>query len=202
MNTRDKAILDDLRRFRCLTRDDIAELHFSHTKHPVTHTNAVLKRLRRDGLVKCSTERIKYVYFPGESKMKPDSQKMNHFLAIAQFYRDIRAHEEPRIFDVEPKPGAQGFAEPDIFTIWKGMAFFVEVQRTVYTDKVMQLKLDRYESYYNSGEWQHESWQPQGKKIFPNLWIIGEGNYKVANRPFRVLQDDIPGLIAKIPKRG
>jgi hypothetical protein len=202
MNTRDKAILDDLRRFRCLTRDDIAELHFSHTKHPVTHTNTVLKRLRRDGLIKCSTERIKYVYFPGESKMKTDSQKMNHFLAIAQFFREIRAHEQPRIFEVEPKIGPQGFAEPDIFTIWKGMAFFVEVQRTVYTDKVMQLKLDRYESFYNSGAWQRESWQPPEKKIFPNIWIIGEGNYKVVNRPFRVLQDDIPGLIAKIPKRG
>lgn len=202
MNTRDKAIIDDLRRFRCLTRDDIAEMHFSHTKHPVTQTNTVLKRLRRDGLIKCSTERIKYVYFPGDSKMKSDSQKMNHFLAIAQFYRDLRAHEQPRIFEVEPKPGPQGFAEPDVFVIWKGAAFFVEVQLTVYTDKIMQQKLDRYEAYYNSGSWQKESWQPQERKIFPTLWITGAGNYNAANRPFRVIQDDVAGMFARMPKRG
>lgn len=202
MNERDKAILADLGRFRCLSRDDIAELHFSNTKNPITHTNTVLKRLRRDGLVKCSTERRKYVYFHGESKMKPNSQKMDHFLSIAQFYREVRKYETPRVFEVEPKPGEKGFAEPDIFMIWRGAAFFVEVQRTVYTDKVMQAKLDRYESFYNSGEWQRAPWQPSDRKIFPTIWIIGAGNYNAANRPFRLFQDDVNGMVARMPKRG
>lgn len=47
MNARDKAIVSDLVRFRCLSRDDIAELHFSNIKNPITQANMVLKRLRR-----------------------------------------------------------------------------------------------------------------------------------------------------------
>lgn len=199
MNTRDKAIVEDIEKFRCLTRDDIADLHFSHTKHPITQTNMVLKRLRRDGLLKCSTERRKYVYFPYGTKIKPESQKINHFLSIAQFYKDLRSNEEPRVFEVEPKYG-KGMPEPDAFMIWKGNAWFLEVQRTMYTAKVMRQKLDRYEHYFNSGEWEREAWQPPHKKIFPLIWITGEGNYDVSGRPFRVYQSDVPGMLARMRK--
>jgi hypothetical protein len=202
MNDRDKAIVTDIQRFRCLTRDDIADLHFAHTKHPITQANMVLKRLRRDGLLKCSTERRKYVYFPYESKVKPESQKISHFLAVADFYKEVRAHGEPRVFEVEPKYG-KGMPEPDAFMIWRGNAWFVEVQRTVYTDKVMKAKLDRYEAYYNSGEWEREPWQPPNKKIFPWVWITGIGRYNLGARPYRAIQDDVPGLVSKLtPKKG
>lgn len=132
MNERDKSILADLERFRCLSRDDIADLYFSHTKQPITQTNLVLKLLRRDGLVKCSTERRKYIYFPAERRIKPDSQKINHFLAIADFYKQLKRINSPRVFEVEPKLGGKGLPEPDIFTIWKGAPWYVEIQRTRY----------------------------------------------------------------------
>lgn len=188
MNARDKAILSDLQRFRCLSRDDIAELHFSHTKHPVTQANIVLKRLRREGVIKFSAERRKYIYFPAERAIKEDSQKINHFLAIADFYRQLNRIEAPRLFQVEPKLGGKGLPEPDVFAIWKGAPWFVEIQRTRYTAKVMAVKMNRYDQYHVNGDWERASWQPPGKKIFPYVWIIGAVDYKVGIRPFKVLQ--------------
>ncbi|MBB3132150.1 hypothetical protein FHS19_006877 [Paenibacillus rhizosphaerae] len=198
MIDRDKAILADLERFRCLSRDDIAELHFSRTKHPVTHANMVLKRLRRDGLVKCSTDRRKYIYFPAERTIKTDSQKANHFLAIAEFYRQLRRVEQPRLFQVEPKLGGKGLPEPDIFMIWKGVPWYVEIQRTHFTQKVMNEKLKRYEAYYVGGEWEKESWQPAAKKLFPYLWIVGVGRYKVDGRPYRIFQSTVEEMVKRI----
>ncbi|MGM2836479.1 replication-relaxation family protein, partial [Bacillus cereus group sp. Bce025] len=34
MRNRDMAILKNLTKFRCMSRDDIVELHFSHLKNP------------------------------------------------------------------------------------------------------------------------------------------------------------------------
>lgn len=198
MNARDKAIVADLERFRCLSRDDIAELHFSHVKHPVTQTNIVLKRLRRDGLIKCSAERRKYIYFPADRSIKPDSQKINHFLAIADFYKQLRRIESPRVFVVEPKLGGKGLPEPDVFTIWKGAPWFVEIQRTQYSEKMMTEKINRYEKYFVSGEWEREKWQPKDKKIFPYIWIIGIAEYSIGNRPFRVFQFDVEEMLKRI----
>ncbi|WP_160044728.1 replication-relaxation family protein [Paenibacillus sp. USDA918EY] len=198
MNARDKAIVADLERFRCLSRDDIADLHFAHTKHPITHTNMVLKRLRRDGLVKCSTDRRKYVYFPAEHTIKPDSQKINHFLAIADFYKQLRRIEEPRTFQVEPKLGGKGLPEPDAFVIWKGAPWYVEIQRTHYTERVMAEKLNRYEKYFLSGAWEKEAWQPASKKVFPYLWIVGAGRYKVEGRPYRIYQSTVDEMVKRI----
>lgn len=198
MNTRDKAILADLERFRCLTRDDIAELYFAHTRHPITQTNLVLKRLRRDGLVKCATDRRKYVYFSQEQRMKPDSQKVAHFLAIADVYRRLRSVEVPRVFDVEPKLGGKGHPEPDVFAIWKAAPWFIEVQRTTYTEKYMAEKLNRYEVYYNSGEWERAVWQPASKKVFPYVWIVGAGRYKIEGRPYKVYQNTVDEMMRRL----
>lgn len=198
MNERDKAIVRDLERFRCLTRDDVAELHFSKVKNPITQANMVLKRLRRDDVITCATDRRKYIYFPTPG-IKKDSAKIGHFLAIVDFYKQIRKVEAPRVFEVEPKVGGKGLPEPDVFTIWKGAPWFVEIQRSTFTDKVMQEKMNRYEQYYLSGEWEQESWQPAGKKLFPYVWIIGAGGgkYKVERRSFRVFQNSVEGMISK-----
>lgn len=199
MNARDKAIVKDLERFRCLTRDDVAELHFSSVKNPVTQANMVLKRLRRDDVIACATDRRKYIYFPVPG-IKKDSAKIGHFLAIVEFYKQIRKVEEPRVFEVEPKVGGKGRPEPDVFTIWKGAPWYVEIQKSQFSDKVMQEKMNRYEQYYLSGEWEQESWQPAGKKLFPYVWIIGAGGgkYKVDRRSFRVFQNSVEGMISKL----
>jgi hypothetical protein len=185
---RDKAILNDLSRFRVMRRDDIVELHFNGLKRPVTGANTVLKRLRRDGRIKAATDRHQYLYFHGESNMKKDSMKIPHFLKIVEFYREISKHETPRIFNVEPKYGDKGTVEPDTFMIWRKAPFYVEIQRSVYSAKVFSEKMDRYETFFHGDTWRHESWQPRDKQYFPNIWVIGETRYDVGQRPFRVFQ--------------
>ncbi|MGX1402364.1 hypothetical protein AB7M70_011837 [Bradyrhizobium japonicum] len=187
MKKRDFAILNDLQRFRCLTRDDIIELHFSNLKHPITCCNTVLKRLRRDGYIEVSTKQQPYIYFPAPSPVKKESAKIPHFLKIVEFYKNLLQYEKPNTFLVEPKYG-KGYMEPDIFMIWKRGPFFVEIQRSVYSDKVMNEKVKRYQDYYLSNEWQQESWQPQNKKIFPSIILITDTRYKINSSLLRFIQ--------------
>jgi len=199
LNARDKAIISDLERFRCLTRDDIADLHFPNVKNAINETNKVLLRLRREGIIGVSKERRKYLYFPDKS-IKKDSQKIGHFLAIAEFYRELRKHEAPTRFDVEPKLGGKPFPEPDIFMAWKRTAFYIEIQNSTFTHTVMQAKLKRYEAYYNSGVWTKEPWQTD-KPRFPFVWIVGKGNYKTDGFPYRILQGDVDQILSLYKKQ-
>lgn len=188
MRQRDKEILNDLERFRCLSRDDIIDLHFSHLRQPVTSCNTVLKRLRRDGHIEVNMDMQPYLYFPAPSTMKKDSAKIGHFLKIVQFYKDCMNYEVPKLFQVEPKYGAKGFVEPDVFMLWRRAPFFVEIQRSIYSKKVMDGKIKRYEDYYHSGEWKKESWQPQNKKIFPPIIMVTETKYAIDSTNIRVFQ--------------
>lgn len=187
MNLRDKAILQDLERFRVLSRDDIVELHFTGLKTPVTQANSVLKRLRRDGYIEANTDPRKYLYFTSPPPIKKDSAKIPHFLAIADFYRQLCRIEKPKQFEVEPKYG-KGNPEPDAFARWQKMPLFIEIQRKQYSKTEMDAKMKRYEDYYHSEEWHSLPWQPKERQpVFPRVWIVGEARYNV-DVPFRVIQ--------------
>jgi hypothetical protein len=192
MNNRDKAIMNDLRRFRCMTRDDIADIHFGGIKDRVKAANDVLKRLRRDELIDCSKEWRQYVYFPVPG-IKKDSAKINHFLAIVDFYKQLLPFEKPLMMVVEPKYG-KGNPEPDVFMIWRNTPFFVEIQRNFYNDKQMKEKIERYETYYALEEWKLESWQAE-KKMFPRIWFITDTKYNIT-ASFKVAQTpDVASLL-------
>lgn len=182
MRKRDLDILKDLERFRCMTRDDIINLHFTGLKNPVTCANTVLKRLRRDGHIEVNTDYQPYIYFLSPSPIKKDSAKIPHFLKIVEFYGDLLKHQAPQSFIVEPKYG-KGYMEPDIFMIWKRAPFFVEIQRSVYSHKIMSDKVDRYEAYRLSGEWKNESWQPHDRKVFPTVIVVTDTRYNIES-PF------------------
>ncbi|PFA66860.1 hypothetical protein CN378_12660 [Bacillus sp. AFS015802] len=182
MRKRDLAILKDLERFRCMTRDDIINLHFAGLKNPVTCANTVLKRLRRDCHIEVNTDFQPYIYFLSPSPIKKDSAKIPHFLKIVEFYGDLLKHQAPHTFIVEPKYG-KGYMEPDIFMIWKRAPFFVEIQRSVYSHKIMSEKLDRYEAYRLSKEWENEPWQPTENKVFPKVILITDTRYNI-DSPF------------------
>ncbi|MEK4951970.1 replication-relaxation family protein [Bacillus sp. FSL W8-1127] len=187
MRKRDLAIMRDLERFRCLTRDDIIDLHFSRLKQPVTCCNTVLKRLRRDGYIEVNTNHQPYLYFPSPASIKKDSTKIPHFLKIVEFYKSLLKFEEPKTFIVEPKYG-KGYMEPDAFMIWKRAPFFVEIQRSIYSARVMDEKVKRYEEYFFSNEWQQEAWQPQNKKVFPAVIIITDTRYNIESSYIRFFQ--------------
>ncbi|PEZ44381.1 hypothetical protein CN345_04705 [Bacillus thuringiensis] len=187
MKNRDKAIVKDLQRFRCMSRDDIIDLHFQGLKKAVTCCNTVMKRLRRDGSVDANVLQQPYIYFPQPSTIRKTSQKIPHFLAIVDVYKQLLHYEKPKLFKVEPKYG-KAYMEPDIFTIWRQSPFFIEVQNSVYSKKVMQEKVNRYEIYFHSLEWQQEPWQPKKSKYFSSLLIITDTQYDIYSPNFRIFQ--------------
>lgn len=110
------------------------------------------------------------------------------------FYKQLRRIEHPRTFEVDPKLGGKGLPEPDAFVIWKGAPWYIEIQRSVYTEKQMNEKLNRYEG----GEWENANWQILAKKMFPNVWIVGAGKYNIGNRSFRMFQGSVGEMVKKI----
>lgn len=178
MMERDKKIIRDIERFRALDRDQIGTLHFNGNKQQVKTVNFVMNRLKKNGYVKADESRSPYVYLPYKGGPKRGSQKIDHFIEIANVYLELRKTGKLRRFNVEPKLGDKGTVEPDAFAIWKGWPWFIEVQLSNYTDTIMRLKLKRYEAYYKSGLWKTLDWQPKNP-IFPRLWIISSRTYDV-----------------------
>ncbi|ESU33254.1 hypothetical protein G3A_07065 [Bacillus sp. 17376] len=180
LTKRDKEVLKDLQRFRCMDRDSIAELHFGGLKHPVHSANNVMLRLMRDGEVTRSNIYTPFVYFPAETQIKKNGQKVHHFLAILDVYKELRRLGDLGTFLVEPKYGKKGVAEPDIYCQYRRTGFFVEVQRTIYSEKQMRDKLDRYVDLYNSGIM---------AAPFPHVLILADHRYAIeGNYPFRIFQ--------------
>ncbi|KMJ59386.1 hypothetical protein AB685_00395 [Bacillus sp. LL01] len=189
LTKRDKAILSDLNRFRVMDRDSIAELHFAGLKNPRFAANNVLLRLVREGHIKRSTAFVPYVYFGGDVNMKQNSAKIGHFLAILDVYKEMMRSGGCAMFLTEPKYGRKGTVEPDIFCIFRKKPMFIEVQRTIYSEKKMAEKLARYEALYNSGIIAQEPWQPANKTVTPHVLIITEQRYAIEPRyPFKVFQ--------------
>lgn len=170
-----------------MSRDDIIDLHFQGLKNAVTCCNTVMKRLRRDGHVDANVSQHPYIYFSQPSSIRTTSQKIPHFLGIVDVYKQLVYYENPKLFKVEPKYGKE-YMEPDAFTIWRRSPFFIEVQRSVYSKKIMQDKINRYELYYHSQEWHNESWQPKGSKFFPSILIITDKKYEIHTPHLRIFQ--------------
>lgn len=128
-----------------------------------------------------------YIYFPQPSTLRKTSQKIPHFLGIVDVYKQLIHYEKPKLFKVEPKYG-KDYMEPDAFTIWRRSPFFIEVQKSVYSKKIMQDKINRYELYFHSQEWHNESWQPKGSKFFPSILIITDKQYDINSSNLRIFQ--------------
>lgn len=192
MKKRDLEILKDLERFRVMSRDDIVNLHFSHLKNPITNANGVLKRLVRDSQIEVSTDFRPFVYFPAGSTMKKNSTKIPHFLEIVNVYRQLKRFSDPKMFIVEPKY-KKGLAEPDVFMIFKGTPFFVEIQRNTYSQNVMDNKIKRYESLKDSGILANEPWQREDKTVFPFIIMITDTRYEINSNSIRVFQ--VPSIL-------
>jgi hypothetical protein len=181
LTNRDKALMKDLNKFRVMDRDSIAVLHFSNLKNPKYAANNVLLRLLRDGYIQRSTAFVPYVYFGPDVEIKKNSQKIPHFLAILEVYKELKRLGDLDTFLVEPKFGKKGeCAEPDIFCQYRKTNFFVEVQRTVYSEKQMNEKLDRYVDLYNTGNM---------AKPFPHVLILSDQRYAIDGEyPFKIFQ--------------
>lgn len=181
MKPRDLAILKSLERFKCLTRDQIATLHFSTNSQPYISANKVLKRLRRDDYILANTDRSfqQYIYFNNPSPIKIDSQKINHHLLINQTIIDMSRYSTINEFHLETKLQDSDLI-PDIYIKeWLGKNWFIECQNSLYTVKQLYSKIDKYKEYYDKGYWNHE-----------RLIIIGKINLKFdpEDYPFKIKQ--------------
>lgn len=198
MNKRDLQIIKGLERFRVLSRDDIVDLYFSSLKRPVNSANAVLKRLARDKQIEVSKEFSPYVYLPYNSIVKKNSTKIPHFLKIVDTYKHLIKHFSVSKYIVEPKY-RKGLAEPDIYTVIDGKPVFIEIQRNVYSDKVMNEKVKRYEALYHSDVF----------KQFPTILMITDVQYSIDSDDIYVVQiqsihefiNDVKG-VKSAPKDG
>ncbi|MCM3456553.1 replication-relaxation family protein [Heyndrickxia oleronia] len=180
MKKRDLDILNSLEKFKCLTRDQIAALHFSKNAYPHIAANNVLKRLRRDEYITANTDRSfqQYIYFLNPSRMKTDSQKIDHFLMIAQGYIDMMKFSPLVRYEIEPKIDDATFI-PDVHCRWLDNDWFLEFQNSLYTVKQLYTKLDKYKEYHDKGYWKNE-----------RVLIIGKINLKFDpnDYPFKIKQ--------------
>lgn len=180
LTERDKQIIKSIERFKALDRNQVIELYFKGKKHEERSANVVLSRLKERGYVKADESRKPYVYMPYKGGPRRGSQKLDHFIEIANVYLELRKTGTLRRFNVEPKLGEKGTVEPDAFAIWKRLPWFIEVQLSNYSDAIMRKKLKRYEAYFKSGQWRYLDWQPQNKNpIKPIIWIISNRKYDV-----------------------
>lgn len=193
MRKRDLDILNSLEKFKCLERDQIAELHFSNCSNPIVNTNRVLKRLRDNGYIQANTDRAfqPYIYFLKPSPIKMDSQKIGHYLMIAQGYIDLNKMSPVSMYEIEPKIPNADFI-PDVKSKWLGKEYFIEFQNSLYTTKQLYNKLDKYQEYYSKGFWNDE-----------RVLIVGHINFKFkpSEYPFKIKQvKDISELSSLVDK--
>jgi hypothetical protein len=203
VKNRDTEIINSLKMFRVLTRDQIIQLHFAQNKTPYVVANRVLKRLVDNKLIKVDKTSRMYKYFPAENTIKKDSTKIPHFSAISDFYIDLCKVSKPHSFIVEFKPLPKGGIEPDIFMVWDGLdgvprAFLVEIQRSNYTKKQIEAKRDLYLEYKNEHE---DVWKEYSSK-FPAIWIVAERPYNIDFKPLFVVESpSVANLLRRVAKR-
>ncbi|MBK0009693.1 hypothetical protein IAE23_24770 [Bacillus sp. S35] len=186
----DKDIIAFIDQFRAVDRDSFVDLFFKHLKSPVNACNSVMVRLYRLGLIERTQQYSPTVYLPVDAKIKKNSQKILHFLSILDVYKQMCTYSVPKHVIVEDKPtGRKGGIEPDLFCIFKGSPFWVEIQRNQYSEQKMQDKINLYEEFFFSDEWKALQWQPEDRvAVFPTVILITSVRYAVNSDHIRIIQ--------------
>ncbi|MET3689720.1 hypothetical protein ABIC37_005270 [Priestia megaterium] len=190
LSQRDKDIIGFINHFRAVDRDSLVELFFKQLKSPVNACNSVMVRLYRLGLIERTQQYSPTVYLPVDAKIKKNSQKILHFLSILDVYKQMCTYSVPKHVIVEDKPtGRKGGIEPDLFCIFKGSPFWIEIQRNQYSEQKMQDKIHLYEEFFFSDEWKTLHWQPEDRAaIFPSVMVITPVRYALSSEQFRIIQ--------------
>ncbi|KNH17399.1 hypothetical protein ACS78_23910 [Priestia megaterium] len=190
LSQRDKDIIGFINQFRAVDRNSLVELFFKQLKSPINACNSVMVRLYRVGLIERTQQYSPTVYLPVDAKIKKNSQKILHFLSILDVYKQMSTYGMPKQVIVEDKPtGRKGGIEPDLFCIFKGSPFWIEIQRNQYSEQKMQDKIHLYEEFFFSDEWKALQWQPEDRAaIFPSVILITPIQYAVSSDYFRLIQ--------------
>lgn len=190
LSQRDKDIIAFINQFRAVDRDSLVDLFFKQLKSPINACNNVMVRLYRLGVIERTQQYSPTVYLPVDAKIKKNSQKILHFLSILDIYKQMCTYSTPKQVIVEDKPtGRKGGIEPDLFCIFKGSPFWIEMQRNQYSEQKMQAKINLYEEFFFSNEWQVLHWQPEDRSaIFPSIILITPVRYAMSSDHIRIIQ--------------
>ncbi|GAB1810339.1 hypothetical protein [Priestia megaterium] len=190
LSQRDKDIIAFINQFRAVDRDSLADIFFKQLRSPVNACNSVMVRLYRLGLIERTQQYSPTVYLPVDAKIKKNSQKILHFLSILDVYKQMCTYSVPKNVIVEDKPtGRKGGIEPDLFCIFKGSPFWIEIQRNQYSEQKMQEKINLYEEFFFSDEWKALQWQPEDRvALFPTVMLITPVRYAVNSDHIRLIQ--------------
>ncbi|MBU8756752.1 hypothetical protein KM927_25065 [Priestia megaterium] len=190
LSQRDKDIITFINQFRAVDRDSLVELFFKQLKSPINACNSVMVRLYRLELIERTQQYSPTVYLPVDAKIKKNSQKILHFLSILDIYKQMCTYSVPKQVIVEDKPtGRKGGIEPDLFCIFKGSPFWIEIQRNQYSEQKMQAKIDLYEEFFFSDDWKALHWQPEDQSaIFPSVILITPVRYTLSSEHIRIIQ--------------
>ncbi|PGT49732.1 hypothetical protein COD13_29510 [Priestia megaterium] len=190
LSQRDKDIIGFINQFRAVDRDSLVELFFKQLKSPINACNSVMVRLYRLGLIERTQQYSPTVYLPVDAKIKKNSQKILHFLSILDIYKQMCSYSMPKSIIVEDKPTRRkGGIEPDLFCIFKGSPFWIEIQRNQYSEQKIQAKINLYEEFFFSDEWKTLQWQPENRAaIFPSVILITPVRYAVSSDCIRIIQ--------------
>lgn len=190
LSQRDKDIIAFINQFRAVDRDSLVDLFFKQLKSPINACNNVMVRLYRLGVIERTQQYSLTVYLPVDAKIKKNSQKILHFLSILDIYKQMCTYSTPKQVIVEDKPtGRKGGIEPDLFCIFKGSPFWIEMQRNQYSEQKMQAKINLYEEFFFSNEWQVLHWQPEDRSaIFPSIILITPVRYAMSSDHIRIIQ--------------
>lgn len=75
---------------------------------------------------------------------------------------------------------SKGLAEPDAYVEVKGKGLFIEIQRNLYSQKVMDAKIKRYEALRYSDEFINKS--------FPFIVMVTNSKYEINSGVITVFQ--------------
>lgn len=199
MNERQRAIISAVEQFRSLSRVHIEKMYFEGTRNAKNNANNVLKKLVDRGYLIQNKSFQPYVYHIKGTKIKQNGQKVSQYLQFADIYLDMLKHGSVKRIDIEPRyRGVE--VRPDMFCVWKGSLWFIECQNSLFSEKQMNEKLQRYEKLFLNGQYKQLPFQIYEKKPMPNVLIIGEGvPYPVTSKHIRIFQskniDDFMAMI-------
>lgn len=143
-----KDILKHFETFPASSRDQLLRLFYGGDKKKIPTLNEKLLKLRDRGLIDVNKEIKPYVYFSVPLRVKKRSNKLDHHLAIVNFWiKMIESGKPPAILGYEYNFG-ENMARPDLIITWGNKPYFVEIQRTIISQKRMEKKIKLYEEVY------------------------------------------------------
>jgi hypothetical protein len=165
-----------------MSRDQIAMIHFHHTKNPAKHANDVLKKLVDRGFI---TQVIRhhqcFLYMPNPKSLPLESNKRTHDLALVDFYILLKKHGDVEVLGVEKK---LDYVQPDIILRYNGKLNYVEVQLTQLRGERMNKKIEKYEKHVKE-----EGYKEFGQ--IPRLWIYSPDKYDLTSSILTIKQSKL-----------